>query len=337
VLIMACRGRGSAVDRPGSADWLDNENENRSHKEVRLRRPSGVLVPSVISVVLALTAAGCSSGGAGAGGAEHRVKVVAGENFWGDIASQIGGRNTSVSSIITDPTADPHQFESDARDAAAVADADLVIVNGAGYDDFVSKLLSSTSHTGRVVLTVADLLHAGNDANPHLWYDLPRIPEVARAIESALAGAEPNDRTVFEANLATFLASLAPLDRIVGAIRTKYGGAPVAYTERVPGYLLDAAGLTVASPPGFARAIEDGNEPSAGDSQSMDDLISNHRVRVLLYNAQATSAVTKHVQDLAHSAGVAVVGVTETMPKNEPSYQSWQQHQLEALLGALGG
>ena len=97
------------------------------------------------------------------------------------------------------------------------------------------------------------------------------------------------------------------------------------------------AGLTIATPPGFAQAIEDGNEPSAGDTKSMDDLISNHRVRVLLYNAQATSAVTKHVQDLARAAGVPVVAVTETMPKNEPSYQSWQQHQLEALLRALGG
>jgi zinc/manganese transport system substrate-binding protein len=342
VLIMACPGRGTAVDRPRSVDWLDNENENRSHNEVRSLRPSVVWVPTVVLVpsvvvVVALAAAGCSSGGEAAGGASHRVKVVAAENFWGDIASQVGGGNASVTSIISDPTADPHQYESDARDAAAVADADLVIVNGAGYDDFVSKLLSSTSHKGRVVLTVADLLHAGNDANPHLWYDLPRIPEVARAIESALARAEPSDRAGFEANLATFLASLAPLDRIVGTIKTKYAGAPVAYTERVPRYLLDAAGLTVASPPGFARAIEDGNEPSAGDTQSMDDLISNHRVRVLLYNAQATSAVTKHVQDLAHSAGVAVVGVTETMPKNEPSYRSWQQHQLEALLRALGG
>jgi zinc/manganese transport system substrate-binding protein len=287
-------------------------------------------------ILVAVAAAGCSSS-ATTGPDDRGVKVVAAENFWGDIASQIGGAGASVTSIITDPTSDPHQFESDARDAAAVADARLVIVNGAGYDDFVSKLLSSTSHQGRVVLTVADLLHVGNNANPHLWYDLPRIPDVARAVESALAEAEPNDRSLFEANLATFLASLTPLDRIVETIKTKYPNAPVAYTERVPGYLLAAAGLKIATPPGFAQAIEDGNEPSAGDTQSMDDLISNHRVRVLLYNAQATSAVTKHVQDLARAAGVPVVAVTETMPKNEPTYQSWQQHQLEALLRALGG
>jgi zinc/manganese transport system substrate-binding protein len=301
---------------------------------------------SVATILVALAAAGCSSGGPTATGSgnrpdtqpdNQRVKVIAAENFWGDIASQIGGARASVTSIITDPTTDPHQFESDARDAAAVAGAQLVIVNGAGYDDFVSKLLSSTSHKGRVVLTVADLLHAGNNANPHLWYDLPRVPEVARAIESALADAEPNDRSLFEANLATFLASLAPLDRIIDTIKTKYPNAPVAYTERVPGYLLAAAGLNIATPPGFAQAIEDGNEPSAGDTQAMDDLMTNHRARVLLYNAQATSAVTQHVQDLARSAGVPVVAVTETMPKNEPTFQSWQQHQLEALLRALGG
>ncbi len=266
------------------------------------------------------------------------MRVVAAENFWGDIASQIGGAHVSVTSIITDPTADPHQYESDARDAAAVADARLVIENGLGYDDFVAKLLSNTSNPRRVVRTVADVMHvSGADANPHLWYDLPEIPAVAAAIEAVLAAADPADAGEFAANLKTFDASLAPLEAIVTEIKTKYPNAPVAYTERVPGYLLDAAGLRVVSPAGFARSIEDGNEPSAGDAQAMQELISNHGVRVLLYNAQATSAVTKHVQDLARAAGVPVVAVTETMPKNEPTYQSWQQHQLEALLRALAG
>jgi zinc/manganese transport system substrate-binding protein len=111
----------------------------------------------------------------------------------------------------------------------------------------------------------------------------------------------------------------------------------VAYTERVPGYLVAAAGLSNLTPPGFAQAIEDGNEPSAGDRATMDALVTNRRVRVLLYNAQATSPVTQHVQDLARGAGVPVVGVTETQPPGQASYQGWQQHQLQALLSALGG
>ena len=292
---------------------------------------------SIAVLVAAVLAAGCSSGSS-APGSTGVVNVVAAENFWGDIAGQIGGSHVAVTSIISDPTADPHQYESDAHDAAAIAGARLAIVNGAGYDDFVTKLLAATSHRGRVVLTVADVLHAtGTDVNPHLWYALSRIPEVARAIESELAAADPADRASFAANLKTFVDSLAPLEQLVTQIKTKYPHAPVAYTERVPGYLLAAAGLTIASPPGFAQAIEDGNEPSAGDTKAMNDLVSGRRIRVLLYNAQATSPVTQHVRELAAQAGIPVVAVTETRPADEPSYQAWQQHQLQALLTALGG
>jgi zinc/manganese transport system substrate-binding protein len=292
--------------------------------------------PVLMAAFVAVLVAGCGS--TSSKGHAGVVNVVAAENFWGDVARQIGGSHVSVTSIVTDPTADPHQYESDARDAAAVADARVVIENGLGYDDFVAKLLSATSNGGRVVLSVAGALRAtGGDANPHLWYDVPRMPEVARAIEEALATADPADTASFAANLKTFNTSLAPLDRLIAEIRTKYPQAPVAYTERIPAYLLDAAGLTIVTPPGFAQAIEDGNEPNARDTQAMNDLVTGHRIRVLLYNAQATSAVTQHVQDRARAAGIAVVPVTETQPPHEPSYQAWQQHQLAALLRALGG
>ncbi|HEY5171088.1 MAG TPA: zinc ABC transporter substrate-binding protein [Acidimicrobiia bacterium] len=293
------------------------------------------LVAVAVAGTVAVVAAGCTSNGKDSAGA---VRVVAAENFWGDVASQVGGAHVRVTSIISDPTADPHQYESDARDAAAVSDARLVIQNGVGYDDFVTKLVAGTSNDQRVVLSVADVLHVtGDGVNPHLWYDVPRVPEVARAIESALAAADPRDRAAFAANLKAFDASLEPLDRLLGEIKTRYPRAPVAYTERVPGYLLDAAGLTIATPPGFAQAIEDGTEPSPRDTQAMDGLVSGHRIRVLIYNAQATSPVTQQVRDLARQVGVPVVAVTETQPAGERDYQSWQQHQLQALLTALGG
>lgn len=320
---------------------LDNENENRSHYGVLFPPPvvRSVLVGLVVAGLVAagLLAAGC--GRASTTGSDARVvKVVAAENFWGNIAGQIGGDRASVTSIISDPTADPHQYESDARNAASVADARIVIENGVGYDDFVAKLLSGTSNKHRVVLSAEQILGAtAADANPHLWYDVPRVPEVASAIARALTSADPADAATFAANLKTFTDSLAPIEQLIARIRREYPHAAVGYTERVPGYLVAAAGLTVATPSGFAQAIEDGNEPSAGDTQSMNDLVTKHRIRALLYNAQATSVVTEHMQDLARRAGIPVVPVTETMPKNEPTYQAWQQHQLEALLTALGG
>ena len=266
------------------------------------------------------------------------VKVVAGENFWGNIAAQIGGPHVQVSSILSNPGTDPHLYESDVASALAVAQARLVIANGAGYDNFVSQLLGVTANAGRVVLSVQAVLGAyGPDVNPHFWYDVPRVPQVAAAIEAALARLDPRNAKVFAANLAVFDASLRPVEAVIASIRHRYPGAPVAYTERVPGYLLQAAGLEVVTPPGFAAAIENGNDPSPGDTAEMFQLITGHKAKALLNNAQATSAVTQQVQALARRSGVPVVPVTETMPPAYRSYQAWQLAQATALLNALGG
>jgi zinc/manganese transport system substrate-binding protein len=264
------------------------------------------------------------------------VHVVAAENVWGDVIAQIGGRHASVRSILTDPSADPHLFASNPRDAARLAQANLVVVNGLGYDDFARKLLNASPSSKRRVLTVASVADPpGPDANPHLWYDVPRLSAVARAFADALAAQDPRDARLFRTNAARFAGSLAPLRRTVAAIAGRHRGAPVAYTERVAGYLLDAAGLSVRTPSGFARAIESGSEPGPGDTQRMNDLLSGRKVDALLYNSQAVTPVTKRVRALAARSGVPVVAVTETLPPGQ-SFQNWQVHQAQALLNALG-
>ena len=166
------------------------------------------------------------------------VKVVAGENFWGNIAAQIGGPHVQVTSILSSPGTDPHLYESDVASAMAVAQARLVIANGAGYDDFMSQPLRATANAGRVGLSVQAVLGAyGPDVNRHFWHDIPRVPQVAAAIEAALARLDPRDATVFAGNLAAFDASLRPVEAVIASIRRRYPGAPVAYTERVPGHL----------------------------------------------------------------------------------------------------
>jgi len=270
--------------------------------------------------------------------ANGKLQVVAAENFWGDIASQIGGSHVQVTSIITNPNADPHLYESDAHDAAVVASARVVIENGLGYDDFIDKLLAASPNSRRRVISAQKVLNVtGSDPNPHLWYDTPKVPLVAAAIEQQYAAADPAHASIYAANLATFDASLQPIDAIVATIKQKYAGAPVAYTERVPGYLLAGAGLSIKTPPGFASAIEDGNEPSPADTAAMDKLMTGHGIKVLLYNAQTTSAVTEQVKALARAAGIPVIGVTETLPAGQPTYQAWQLSQAKALLSALGG
>jgi zinc/manganese transport system substrate-binding protein len=292
----------------------------------------------VLAVAAAGAVAGCGAQPADPTKGARVVRVVAAENVWGDVIAQIGGRHASVTSILTDPSADPHLFTANPRDAARLAKANLVVTNGLGYDDFAHKLLSASSSAKRRVLTVADVVDPpGKDPNPHLWYDVPRLPDVARAFADALAAQDPRDARYFRANAASFVESLQPLLRTVATIEGRHPGAPVAYTERVPGYLLDAAGLTVRTPSGFARAVESGSEPGPGDTQRMNDLVSGHRIDVLLYNSQAVTPVTKRLRALAARSGVPVVPMTETLPPAEASFQSWQLHQSQALLKALGG
>jgi zinc/manganese transport system substrate-binding protein len=314
-----------------------SRNHNPSHR-------LAVIVSVLVIGALTLLLVGCSStpstGAANGGGTSVTgpLKVVAAENFWGNITSQIGGTSIRVTSILSDPSADPHLYTSNAQNAAAVAQADVVVVNGAGYDAFMDKLLQATPNPARVVVSVDQVLGAtGGGVNPHLWYDLPRLPEVTAAIEQALAAKDPSHAKEFAANRATFDASLKPILAAIATIRQKYAGAPVAYTERVTGYLLAAAGLEVKTPAGFAAAVEEGNEPSPADAATMKALMQRHQVKLLLYNAQATSPTTQTVQDLAKAAGVPVIAVTETLPPEYATYQAWQLAQVQAILAALGG
>lgn len=296
---------------------------------------------------LVLGATGCGATGstedvgstAGPGAASGGpVEVVAAENVWGDITRQIGGARVRVTSVLQDPSTDPHSYESDPRDAAAVGTAQLVVKNGLGYDDFADKLVGAATRRGREVLTVAEAVGArGGDANPHLWYSPTYVQAGARAIADRLTRLAPDGATGFSAGLQRFLTGYQPYVDTLATIRSRHAGARVGYTERVPGYLVEAAGLTLGTPASFARAVEDGSDPSPADTDAVDRAISAHAVQVLLYNAQVTSPVTARVQDLARSSGVPVVGVTETVPEGAADFSTWQTAQARAVLAALGG
>jgi zinc/manganese transport system substrate-binding protein len=293
------------------------------------------VLPALAGVALGTTLPVALVPPAPAAAAPAPVRVVAAENFWGNITAQIGGHDVAITSLITNPNADPHLFETDAQDAADLARAQVVVENGAGYDSWMRSLLAADAGH-RTVLTAASVLHVtGSDPNPHLWYDIPKVPAVAAAIAAALTKAAPGDAATFKANLVTFDASLAPLDATLATIRTHFHGVGVAYTERVPGYALAVAGLAVKTPPGFARAIEDGVDPGPADTVAMQQLLDDHDVNVLLYNTQTVTPVTTQIRTLARQHGIPVVGVSETMPAGAASYQQWQQRQLTALLHAL--
>jgi zinc/manganese transport system substrate-binding protein len=278
---------------------------------------------------LLLSACGSSTGASG------KLDVVAAENVYGNIAAQIGGPNVSVTSILTSPDADPHLFEPGTSTGLAVSEAKVALQNGLGYDAFMTKLEDAAPSKSRSVVTVADVLGVhGKDANPHLWYDVPRLDRIAGAIATAFARADPPHAKAYRTGLLHFDRSLAPLRREVAAIRDRFPGAPVAYTEPVPGYLVAAAGLRNLAPDSFTRPIEEGTEPAPAAVAAMDALVSRHRIRALLYNSQAVSPITARLRDAARQADIPVVPVTETLPPGL-TFQQWQLRQARALAAAL--
>jgi zinc/manganese transport system substrate-binding protein len=286
---------------------------------------------TILATLVALGVAGC--GGSGNGGSA--LDVVASTNVYGNIAEQIGGPDVQVASVLSDPNADPHLFEPGTRNGLAVAQARVVIQNGAGYDDFMGRLEAASPSSSRIVVTIADALGVhGRDVNPHLWYDVPRLPRIAGAIAAGLEKADAKHAGAYRAGLDRFVKSLRPFDEEVRRIRTQYAGHPVAYTEPVPGYLVSALGLRNLAPASFTRAIQNGSEPPAEAVASMNSLIAGHRVDVLLYNSQAVSPITARVRAAAQQAGIPVVGVTETLPPHL-TFQQWQLAQVRSLQRAL--
>ncbi len=266
-------------------------------------------------------------------GAQTRVAVVAAENFYGDLARQIGGDAVQVTSILTNPDQDPHLFEASASTARDLAGAQLVIVNGADYDPWMAKLLKANPAPKRRVVEVAALVHKKAGDNPHLWYDPQTMPAVAKALAADLAALDPAHAADYHQRLVAFTASLKPLADKIAAMRKAYAGQPVTATEPVAGYLAAALGLTMRNAR-FQLAIMNDTEPKLSDIAAFEADLKGRKVRVLLYNSQTSGAVTQRLQTLAQDSKVPVVGVTETEPPGK-TYQEWMMQQLIAVDQAL--
>ena len=287
----------------------------------------------LIAAIIALTS--CNAPGPAATPPGSTIKVLGTENFYADLLTQIGGSRVNATSLLNDPTADPHEYEASPKAAAAVADAKLVIMNGIGYDDFMDKLLSASPKSGRAVINVQELLGLKDDVNAHIWYDPATMPKVADAVVGELSKLDPQSSAYFNSQKAAYLAKLDPVNEKIASLKAKYNGAPVAFTEPVAEYLTDAIGLVLKTPTGFMEAIEQGVDPSPADVAAERDLLTGKKVKLLLYNSQVTSPVTKDIQDLAVRSGVPVVGVAETIPPSFKTFQDWMLAQLNDLEKAL--
>ena len=260
--------------------------------------------------------------------AAARLRIVAAENFYADIAGQVAGGLASTGSILSNPDEDPHLFEASPSVARALADADIVIQNGAEYDPWMQALLAASPSPSRQLIDVAALLHVRPGANPHLWYDPRAMRLVSGAIAGALARADPAGRGAVAARLAGVQHSLDQLDGRVAILRQRYAGTLVTATEPIFGYMSAALGLTMLNQ-GFQLAVMNNTEPSPGDVAAFEADLRGRRVKLLIYNSQATRLNT-----IARASRGAVIGVTETEPAGA-TYQSWTLDQLDALDRAL--
>lgn len=296
---------------------------------------------SLVVFASGVALAACSgAAGTPSNDADSGIPVVASTNVYGDIAEVIGGDLVRVTSIIDNPSADPEEYEATPRDAAAVAEADLVIVNGGGYDPFLMPLIE-TAGGEREVLVVTDVSGlqptdpAETEFNEHVWFSLPAMTELADRIAETLSGISSPDAETFVANAAAFKADLEPLQARVASIKSEHGGAQVAATEPLPLYLLADAGLDNVTPEAFIEASEEGSDAPAAVVQQALELLDGGAVKALLLNTQTQTPATDRMQQAADDAGVAVLEVNETLPDGSNGYVDWMGEQIDGLATAL--
>jgi zinc/manganese transport system substrate-binding protein len=264
------------------------------------------------------------------------ISVVAAENFWGNIASQLGGEHVVVTDLVDNPNSDPHNYEPGAADARAIASADFVIINGIGYDTWATKLVAANPSPSRIVLTVGVTLGVPQDGNPHRWYNPDDVHKIVEAIRSNFKRIDPADAAYFDAQTSGFEASgLAGYKAVITEIRTRFATTPVGASESIFAMLAPALGLRLITPPGFLRAISQGIDPTVADKTTIDSQIRSRAIKVYVYNSQnATPDVQAQIVE-ARANSIPVTTITETMIPATASWQQWQTSQLIRLRDAL--
>ena len=289
---------------------------------------------TVAAVVL--TACSSGSGTTPAANSSATITAVGAENEYANVISQVGGKYVHVSAIESNPNTDPHTFEASASVANLIASAGLVVQNGLGYDTYMNKIEAAAPSSGRKVIDVQHLLGLPDSTpNPHLWYKPSTMPAVAKAVAADLSALQPAHKAYFAAKAAVFDASLQPWYHAIAQFKARYPGTPVATTEPVGDYLLQAAGTRNLTPFAFQADIMNGVDPAPQYVSLQDGLFSGHKVKVFLYNQQVTDSLTASFLATAHRDGIPVVGVYETMPEPGYDYQSWMMAETAALQRAV--
>ncbi len=287
----------------------------------------------LLAVAVAAVLAGC---GGTSNASTNGIHVVAAENFWGSIASQIAGNKATVESIITNPAQDPHSYEPSANDARTLATSQMAIVNGVGYDPWAPKLLAANPDSSRIVLTVGSVLKLHDGDNPHRWYSPTDVDSVAYYITADLSKLDPKHASYYASRLATFeTRGLKTYHQLIAQIKDRYGGTPVGASESI--FALQAPGLALdlITPPSFMKAISEGTEVSAQDTITTQDQIARHQIKVWIYNSQNATPQIQRLNAMARANHIPIATITETLTPATATFEQWQTAQLQEIERAL--
>lgn len=294
---------------------------------------------TLLATGLALTAAvtaGCAVGVAQTTGGNGRIAVVAAENFWGSIATQLGGSHVSVTSVVTNPDTDPHSYEPTPADGRTMAGSQLAIVNGVGYDPWAPKLLAANPSDSRVVLTVGQLVGVPDGGNPHRWYSPTDVHRVIDAITADYQKLDPADSAYFAQQRTTYEnTTLAQYTALIADIKARYAGTPIGASESIVTVQAEGLGLHLLTPETFLDAISEGSDPTAADKATIDDQIRTKQIKIYVYNSQNSTPDVQAQVDAAKAAGIPVTTVTETLAPANATFQDWQVTELRGIEQAL--
>jgi zinc/manganese transport system substrate-binding protein len=307
-----------------------------------MKRWTYILIAGLLLIGLILTA--CQSTGQSNGGVSTTdngstgkvVKVVAAENFWGSIASQVGGSHVAVTSIINDPNADPHNYEPVSQDARTVADAQYVIFNGVGYDAWMDKLLAANPSPNRKILNIGDLFGNKEGDNPHQWYNPDYVTTFVGKVRDDLKAIDPADASAFDQSAQQYLDSgLKQYHSLISDIKAKYSGTPVGASESIFAYMSPSLGLNLITPASYMKAVSEGEDVSASDEAAVEQQVNQKQIKILVFNSQNTPPNIQILLDKCKTLGIPTPTVTETMVPATTTFQDWQSKQLQGIEDAL--
>lgn len=298
------------------------------HKLSRIK----LLLVAVLVVALGVVAAGCSNQGSSSNG---KIKITATTDFYGEVARKVAGSKGEVTSVITNPDVDPHDYQPTTKVAKQTVGSKIVIANGIGYDGWMSKLVKDTKEVDYIRVG-EDLMAKQNGDNPHLWYNPATMPKLANTIAAKLGKLQPKNKAYFKKNAKAYIASLKPINDKIAQLKqiaSTKKNKEVYVSEPVFDNALQAIGFKVGDAQ-FENDTEKDVDPSPQTIKDMQNGIKNHKIAFFVFNKQVDDKTVNNLVALAKKNHVPVLAVTETLPANK-TYVQWMDSQYSQLLNIL--